>query len=175
MTLKERAPRYEPVRVDIRTVAEAKQIIIDRARSVVLGVHWAKYGIRDHAKVAATFDVFFGVVLRNAPYQIPVTLLDMVAPQDRDVYRRLPRTHVMPLPPGNSQFYLALLKQKLTPSEAAFVRDYLIVKMPEAIVGIGLGIHDLRNAQVQRVLLGVYKSNQFIREATQNVSRGLRK
>jgi hypothetical protein len=121
----------EIITTDIDTIDEAyRQIVID-ARERVLDLDWDHFGISSE-DAYKLFEATYGIVLRQAPYLLPLNLLVDEPDKERGLLLELPEDKKMKRL-GN--YWLAMTATTIRADYATFTRDHLILKVPEVILG----------------------------------------
>jgi hypothetical protein len=115
----------------IETVDDAERIILGDARQKILAFDWDHFSI-EREEVEKLFKVFSRVVLCNSDINRGLYLLDDNNPKEYALLCSLaPHQKKEDTPTG--RYWLVLLKSKMTPEEATFIRDWLWVYTPELI------------------------------------------
>ncbi|MCJ7793274.1 MAG: hypothetical protein MUP45_04895 [Candidatus Marinimicrobia bacterium] len=115
----------------IEMVDDAERIILGDARQKVMAFDWEHFGV-DRAEMEKLFRFFSRIILRQSNINSSLNLLDDNNPEEYALLCILaPHQKKESTPTG--RFWLVLFRQKMTPEEATFIRDWLWAFVPEVI------------------------------------------
>jgi hypothetical protein len=156
-----------PIDTNIRNIAEAKKQIIDPVRQLLTQeIDWSPYTQSDPKIIGDYFDITHLMLLRNAPFDLPLTFLMQGHSEADDLYiTNLPPTHLYSDVPN---YYLAQIKRIIPASHATLLRDYILLMSLEMIIE-AKGIEWTRKPE--EVVAGLVQSHPAILEAGKNYSR----
>lgn len=115
----------EPIR-DIQT---AHRLVVEDARDRILELDWQRRGVTPE-QARMTFDGWFGMVLRNSPFEAAVSVMSEQHGQDRELIGEFLTEQRMAL---TDQVWLVLLMDEVPAEYATATRDMLYLKMVEVV------------------------------------------
>lgn len=114
---------------EIDGIKDAYTKIVVDARERVVSLDWQQFGI-DLAQVYKMFEVIYPLILRQAPYHLPLTMLSVNHGKDARYILDIPEHQKMEISDG---IYLALVVPTVPASQATLARDHLFLMAPEAL------------------------------------------
>lgn len=121
----------DAILTDITTIDEAIELIVEDARRRVLALDWPHFGLTDQEELGKIYDGFSRICLRDAPVKFPLTALLANNPGERALLDQITEDHKQPL---SDIVWLAITADRIPPEEATFIRDWLWLSLPEAII-----------------------------------------
>lgn len=119
----------EVITEPIRTIDVVYEKIIDNARGQVTDLDWQEAGV-SVGEASDVFDATYALSLRQAAYELPITLLVDNGRHEEGLLLSLP-DHRKRLIKG--QYWLGMTVDEIDPMFATFARDHLVISIPELI------------------------------------------
>lgn len=116
----------------VTNLAQAKEMIVEPAKQRLLALDWAKLGA-NVAEIPRWFDAGYPLTLRNAPYNLPLTVLLESRPSEKVYVDALPPSHKEPL---GANFWLVQTEAEIDPETATTMRDHVFLKGVDIITGM---------------------------------------
>jgi hypothetical protein len=117
----------------ISNIDDALERIVGDAKATVLGLDWAHFDITPES-VEQDYDTLYPISLRNAPYDLPLSVVVDEPGPEGDFLQSVAPQRVRNLA---ANYYLVLLSERISPHMATFTRDHLMISMPELIARMG--------------------------------------
>lgn len=144
---------------EIDNIDDAYRKIVVDARERIASLEWDKLEISTD-KVYQIYEAVYPLVLRQAPYHMPINILTVSKPEDRRIILDIPPHQKREMIDG---YYLALTMQSIPGEYATLTRDHLFLKIPELIARIN-GIDP--NEAIEKIAeTGIDTRNPFARAA----------
>jgi hypothetical protein len=121
---------WNAIRQPIKNIAQAKTLIYDDARKRFSSLNWLKYNI---TQPEVYFDFFFPEVIGKLSDSKLVTLSDRGV-SGTDFIHATPDIYKTILNPNEQKrLWLVMKENEISPKEATFLKDYLLLQTPVTI------------------------------------------
>jgi hypothetical protein len=121
---------WNAIRQPIKNIAQAKTLIYDDTRKRFSSLDWLKYSI---CQPELYFDFFFPEVIGKLPASKLITLSDRSV-SEAGFIQATPDIHKTILNPNEQKrLWLVMKENEISPKEATFLKDYLLLQTPLTI------------------------------------------
>ncbi len=163
---------YKPVRVDLRCIAEVRDIIInDTGWHVVNSLNWGKYGSSNIEAVRWAYEFIYPLAIRASIFDLPLEMAieNSNLWEDRIIHM-CPASHKLKV---DDKHWLMMKKEVISAREAWVLRDYLLTKAPEMMILLLIKRGVIDTESIEGIFSDFYSNNQLMLIAGEEISRSL--